>query len=98
MFGAVTDHQEEEGGVSGLGGRSMGARAAVMAANSKDGGMNHLVLVSYPLENGKGIRDEILLGIGEGVKVRDFMTCFDREDHLCDTEYACLGTVRKWRL
>jgi predicted alpha/beta-hydrolase family hydrolase len=52
---------------SALGGRSMGARAAVMAAMETT---EFLVLVSYPLRSGKGqVRDEILLGLRPEVQV-----------------------------
>ncbi|KAA6413424.1 MAG: hypothetical protein FRX48_03170 [Lasallia pustulata] len=49
-----------------LGGRSMGARAAVMAATDAT---ERLVLVSYPLHTGKETRDEILLDLAQSVKV-----------------------------
>jgi predicted alpha/beta-hydrolase family hydrolase len=62
-FSAVRAHQESAGGFAGFGGRSMGSRAAVMAALEDDGGCRRpggdggggervgmkLVLVSYPL-------------------------------------------------
>ncbi|KAL8658726.1 MAG: hypothetical protein Q9202_007459 [Teloschistes flavicans] len=49
-----------------LGGRSMGARAAIMASSVDT---SHLVLISYPLHTDKDVRDEILLNIPEEVKV-----------------------------
>lgn len=57
-----------------LGGRSMGARAAVIAvskisAQSEDANIQ-LILVSYPLKGPKDdIRDQILLDLSENVKV-----------------------------
>jgi len=58
---------EDVGFGKALGGRSMGARAAVMAATEET---EKLVLVSYPLVSAKGdVRDEILVGVGEGVDV-----------------------------
>jgi predicted alpha/beta-hydrolase family hydrolase len=53
------------------GGRSMGARAAVIAANeSQLQEENKLILVSYPLKGAKGdIRDQILLDLPETSKV-----------------------------
>jgi predicted alpha/beta-hydrolase family hydrolase len=54
-----------------LGGRSMGARAAVIAATEQQ--VNnlgaHLVLVSYPLQGPKDIRDQILLDLDPNVSV-----------------------------
>jgi predicted alpha/beta-hydrolase family hydrolase len=60
-----------------LGGRSMGARAAVIAASefleeSDEEGERlsvRLVLVSYPLQGPKDVRDQILLDLPEGVSV-----------------------------
>jgi predicted alpha/beta-hydrolase family hydrolase len=61
-----------------LGGRSMGARAAVLAASeyiaehndSKDGLSVQLVLISYPLQGPKqGLRDQILLDLPKSVGV-----------------------------
>lgn len=49
-----------------LGGRSMGARAAVMAATSDT---QQLVLASYPLHTNKETRDQILLDIHPNVNV-----------------------------
>ncbi|MDI1491600.1 MAG: hypothetical protein OHK93_002809 [Ramalina farinacea] len=62
-----------------LGGRSMGARAAVMAARKE--GTTHLVLVSYPLHTAKDLRDGILLDIPSHVKVI-FIT--GERDEMCD--------------
>jgi hypothetical protein len=67
MFDAVISHQVESTPVTALGGRSMGARAAVIAAKGKI-----LVLISYPLQAGSGdMRHEILLAIEKGKVVGD---------------------------
>ncbi|KAK7190179.1 hypothetical protein PSPO01_03900 [Paraphaeosphaeria sporulosa] len=57
-----------------LGGRSMGARAAVIAGteilSSEDGQSElSLVLVSYPLKGPKDVRDQILLDLPASVRV-----------------------------
>jgi predicted alpha/beta-hydrolase family hydrolase len=60
-----------------LGGRSMGARAAVITAGelidkSGDEGKEfgiRLILVSYPLQGPKDVRDQILLDLAESVSV-----------------------------
>ena len=61
-----------------LGGRSMGARAAVMAATEDT---SHLALVSYPLHTAKETRDQILLDLPATIKV--IFVCGDR-DEMCD--------------
>ncbi|KAK3110516.1 hypothetical protein LTR53_015115 [Teratosphaeriaceae sp. CCFEE 6253] len=72
MFGAVCEHVEFSGA---LGGRSLGARAAVVAASRRVGQTEALVLVSFPLVgSGKGKkggeeREGILLDIDENVDV-----------------------------
>ncbi|KAJ4989351.1 hypothetical protein SVAN01_05076 [Stagonosporopsis vannaccii] len=64
-----------DGAQKGLlfGGRSMGARAAVMAATeiAAEGTdvSVRLVLVSYPLQGPKDVRDRILLDLPDGVEV-----------------------------
>ena len=63
-----------------LGGRSMGARAAVMVA-TKD--TTHLVLVSYPLHTGKETRDQILLDLPASIKV---IFVSGDSDEMCDLE------------
>ncbi|KAE8448611.1 hypothetical protein EG329_009036 [Mollisiaceae sp. DMI_Dod_QoI] len=77
-----------------LGGRSMGARAAVMAAKERrEEEVRCLVLVSYPLHTGNGdVRDEILLEVEEGVKV--LFVVGDR-DAMCDLERM---KARSWRV
>ena len=63
-----------------LGGRSMGARAAVMAISEST---THLVLVSYPLHTAKETRDQVLLDLPASVKV--IFVSGDR-DEMCDLE------------
>lgn len=77
MFSTVIDNQSAP---ECLGGRSMGARAAVMAANDQT---THLVLVSYPLHTLKEIRDQILIDLPAHVKV-----IFISGDHdtMCDLQ------------
>jgi predicted alpha/beta-hydrolase family hydrolase len=52
-----------------LGGRSMGARAAVMAAMESAEDEVELVLVSYPLKGPKEVRSQILLDLPGKVRV-----------------------------
>ncbi len=70
-----------------LGGRSMGARAAIMAATSET---THLVLVSYPLHTAKETRDQILLDLPASIKV---IFISGDLDGMCDLER--LETVRR---
>lgn len=63
-----------------LGGRSMGARAAVMTATEN---ITHLVLVNYPLHTSKETRDQVLLDLPAPIKV--IFVCGDR-DEMCDLE------------
>ncbi|KAL9627980.1 MAG: hypothetical protein Q9164_007429 [Protoblastenia rupestris] len=84
MFDAVIERQKAP---LCLGGRSMGARAAVLAATSQT---THLVLVSYPLHTDKETRDQILLDLPASMKVL-FMGG-DR-DAMCDM--GRLQNVRK---
>ena len=69
-----------------LGGRSMGARAAVTAATRDT---QQLVLVSYPLHTNKETRDQILLDIEPDVNL--LFVVGDR-DHMC--ALSRLQTVR----
>lgn len=84
MFRAVTETQQSKlGQVVGtvptcLGGRSMGARAAVMAATNET---SHLVLVSYPLHTAKDVRDHILLDLPSSVMV---LFVGGDSDNMCD--------------
>lgn len=75
MYNAVIEDQSFS---SCLGGRSMGARAAVMAATSAT---ERLVLVSYPLHTGKETRDEILLKLAPSMKV---IFVIGSRDSMCD--------------
>jgi len=93
MFSAVEGNQSFS---TSLGGRSMGARAAILAASDQT---QHLVLVSYPLHTNKDTRDHALLDINPSVKV--IFVSGDR-DSMCDL--ARLEEVRKkmrcltWRI
>ena len=75
-FKAVTEHVEFSGA---LGGRSMGARAAVMTC---DDATKACVLVSYPLIGGKNgdTRDQILLDLRQDV---DVLFIIGTKDHMC---------------
>ena len=84
MFDAVIEHQKAP---LCLGGRSMGARAAVLAASSET---THSVLVSYPLHTDKETRDQILLDLPESIKV--LFVSGDR-DAMCDIQR--LQSVRR---
>ncbi|KAF2114986.1 hypothetical protein BDV96DRAFT_494249 [Lophiotrema nucula] len=71
----ISNNDGKKGSMLRFGGRSMGARAAVMAASQIiEGGFEEkveLVLVSYPLKGPKGdLRDEILLSLPKGVAAR----------------------------
>jgi len=75
-FHACRAHLESEAKDVVFGGRSMGARAAVMAATDltakEEGklvGRVRLVLVSYPLQGPKDVRDQILLDLPKEVEV-----------------------------
>ena len=70
-----------------LGGRSLGARAAVMAAGERT---THLILVSYPLHTDRELRDKILLDLPESVKV---LFISGDKDAMCDLDR--LDEVRK---
>jgi predicted alpha/beta-hydrolase family hydrolase len=96
MFATVLAHYENNSEqlestskIVAFGGRSMGARAAVLAAQETDD-VNLLVLVSYPLVGPKGdVRDKILLDIRPDVHV--LFISGDR-DSMCDL--ALLAKVR----
>ena len=93
MFSAVI---EDQASPINLGGRSMGARAAVIAITEQT---RHLVLVSYPLHTGKETRDQILLDLEPSVSV---IFVSGDKDSMCDP--ARLEEVRKkmrcetWRI
>ncbi len=63
-----------------LGGRSMGARAAVKAATEET---TYLALVSYPLHTGKEVRDQILLDLPASTRV---IFVSGSHDQMCDLE------------
>ncbi|KAL8681989.1 MAG: hypothetical protein Q9186_001931 [Xanthomendoza sp. 1 TL-2023] len=66
-FSTIISHQENLPPSTALGGRSMGTRAAVMAASPET---THLVLISYPLHTAKDqTRDQILLDINPSTHV-----------------------------
>jgi len=93
MFSAVVENQSFS---TSLGGRSMGARAAILAASEQT---QHLVLASYPLHTNKDTRDQALLDIDQSVKV-----VFVSGDHDSMCDLARLEEVRKkmrcltWRI
>ncbi|KAF1362245.1 hypothetical protein EJ07DRAFT_153800 [Lizonia empirigonia] len=76
-FHACHAHAYESTGAKqplAFGGRSMGARAAVIAATEVLAGLREqraarLVLVSYPLQGPKDVRDQILLDLPRAVEV-----------------------------
>ena len=88
--------QTEPLGPACLGGRSMGARAAVQATTEKT---RYLALVSYPLQSKKEIRDRILLELPASVKV--IFVIGDR-DEMCDfeklEEVRGRMTCKTWRI
>ncbi|KAF3042067.1 hypothetical protein E8E11_006578 [Didymella keratinophila] len=80
-----------------FGGRSMGARAAVMAATElvaegegKLAGRVRLMLVSYPLQGPKDVRDQILLDLPKEMEV---LFIIGDRDAMCPLEL--LGEVRR---
>lgn len=83
MFDAVHDNAiqtyQYESPIA-LGGRSMGARAAVLAAMEDT---KCLILASYPLQTDKEVRDQILLDLpGE----KDVLFISGDHDSMCDME------------
>lgn len=80
MFSEVIASNLNVNTPSCLGGRSMGARAAVMAVSEST---THLVLVSYPLHTAKETRDQVLLDLPASIKV--IFVSGDR-DEMCDLE------------
>ncbi len=88
-FHAVIEHEKAE--KAALGGRSMGARAAVISMKEKSVKEGKLVLVSYPLVGqNREVRDKILLEIEEGVQV---LFVSGDGDNMCDLKQ--LAGVRK---
>jgi predicted alpha/beta-hydrolase family hydrolase len=70
----LKEQSKKESGSLVLGGRSMGARAAVMAASEiletrPEDGKIDIILVSYPLKGPKDTRDQILLDLPASVNV-----------------------------
>ncbi|KAI1619536.1 Alpha/Beta hydrolase protein [Exophiala viscosa] len=92
-FATVLDHEKKQRKAEmtvAYGGRSMGARAAVLAAQS-DESIKTLVLVSYPLIGpGGAVRDRILLDIKSDV---DVLFVSGDGDSMCD--FPRLATLRK---
>ena len=91
-FQDTIDHVKKtrSGSKRAVGGSSMGARAAVMAAQDNPD-VTHLVLVSYPLMNEKGDkRDKILLDLPAGKEV---LFISGSKDSMCDIKE--LETLRK---
>jgi predicted alpha/beta-hydrolase family hydrolase len=90
-FSAFIDHKKgEETMTTVLGGRSMGARAAVLAATNHSD-VKHLVLASYPLVGQNGsVRDDILLAIDKDTKV---LFISGDSDNMCSIQQ--LNYVRK---
>ena len=81
MFGAVYDHASstyQHRTTIALGGRSMGARAAVLAVTED---IKHLILASYPLQTNKETRDQILLDLPGDKKV---LFISGDHDSMCD--------------
>jgi len=83
-FHAVIAH-DESFATAALGGRSMGARAAVLAATEGEQKTAALVLVSYPLAGGKTdeSREQILLDLPESI---DVLFISGTKDAQCDLE------------
>ncbi|KAK0352086.1 hypothetical protein LTR02_005472 [Friedmanniomyces endolithicus] len=82
MFYSVIEHEDFD---AALGGRSMGSRAAAMAAMQQDCKTKALVLVSFPLVGGKknDSREQILLDLPEDV---DVLFISGDRDSMCDLE------------
>ncbi|KAL8902993.1 MAG: hypothetical protein Q9207_004233 [Kuettlingeria erythrocarpa] len=87
MFKTVIESQESQPSNKCVGGRSMGARAAILAASAAE--TSHYVLVSYPLHTDKEVRDGILLELPESARV--IFVSGDR-DGMC--EISRLDAVR----
>ncbi|KAF2149507.1 hypothetical protein K461DRAFT_208259, partial [Myriangium duriaei CBS 260.36] len=88
-FETVLEHSTT---VRALGGRSMGARAAVLTAKSHREKISALVLVSFPLMSAKAeeSREDILLDIDQDT---DVLFISGERDSMCDLEH--LGRVRR---
>lgn len=81
-YHAVTEHLDFD---AALGGRSMGARAAVITATHEDRKTKALVLVSFPLVGAKNkdSREQILLDLPED---KDVLFITGTKDGMCDLE------------
>lgn len=81
-FQKVVEHEDCS---PALGGRSMGARAACLAAQASEGKINTLILVSFPLVGAakQDSREQILLDLPEGV---DVLFISGTEDTMCDLD------------
>ncbi|KAK5124026.1 hypothetical protein LTR85_002223 [Meristemomyces frigidus] len=90
VFHAVIEH---EGFDAALGGRSMGARAACIAATQEERQTKALVLVSFPLIGGtKGdSREQILLDLPEEI---DVLLISGTKDSMCDLEQLAAVTAK----
>ena len=82
-FQAVIEHEDTK---PALGGRSMGARAAVLAASQPDSGIEAVVLANFPMVGAqKGdSREQILLDLPENV---DVLFIAGSNDSMCDMEH-----------
>ncbi|MCJ1468076.1 hypothetical protein MMC07_006702 [Pseudocyphellaria aurata] len=93
MFNIVIENQTFS---ACLAGRSMGARAAVMAASDAT---SRLILVSYPLHTNKEVRDQILVNLAPEMQV--IFVSGDR-DNMCELQRleAVRGKMRckTWRI
>ena len=91
-FNAVVKHENAK---VALGGRSMGARAAVIAASEPDADVDAVILASFPLVGAqKGdSREQILLDLPEGV---DVLFIFGSNDSMC-TMHHLWQVVKKMK-
>ncbi|KAF2769827.1 hypothetical protein EJ03DRAFT_326977 [Teratosphaeria nubilosa] len=95
-FHSVIEHESFD---TALGGRSMGARAAVVAATQEERETKTLVLVSFPLVGGKKreSREQVLLDLTEGV---DVLFMIGSDDAQCDLSHLwnvmAKMTARSW--
>ncbi|KAK4546180.1 hypothetical protein LTR36_002317 [Oleoguttula mirabilis] len=89
-FHAVVEHESFD---AALGGRSMGARAACIAATQEDRTTKAVVLVSFPLVGGKkqDSREQILLDLPDDI---DVLFISGSKDSMCDLEQLADVTAR----
>lgn len=82
-FQAVIEHENVK---PALGGRSMGARAAVIAASEPDSGIESVILASFPMVGAqKGdSREQILLDLPDNV---DVLFISGSNDLMCDMDH-----------